>query len=141
MARVQELAAKIKQNPKDFDSIVELGNLNFDQRNYDDAIKLYKKALDHPSRRPERPDRYGHGDVLSEPVDDAIATFQETLKTDPNNAQALFNLGVTMLHGKNDPKRALQYWEKLVATNPNHPQAAFVKEQIQKLKEQQQSRE
>jgi hypothetical protein len=29
------------------------------------------------------------------------------------------------------------YWEKLIAANPNHPQAAFVKEQIQKLKEQQ----
>src|SRR5580765_5326932 len=46
MARLQELTAKIKQNPRDFDSIVELGNLNFDQRNYDDAINLYKKALE-----------------------------------------------------------------------------------------------
>ena len=27
MAKVKELAAKIKQNPKDFDSIVELGNM------------------------------------------------------------------------------------------------------------------
>jgi len=49
----------------------------------------------------------------------------------------LFNLGVAMLHGKNDPQGAMQYWEKLLETNPNHPQAAFVKEQIKKLKEQQ----
>ena len=69
--------------------------------------------------------------------DDAIAEFQKTLKADKNNAQALFNLGVAMLHGKNDPKGALVYWEKLVETNPNHPQAAFVREQILKLKEQQ----
>jgi cytochrome c-type biogenesis protein CcmH/NrfG len=69
--------------------------------------------------------------------DDAIATFQEVLKTDPDNAQSLFNLGVAMLHGKNDPKRALEYWQKLVETNPNHPQAEFVRQQIQKLKEQQ----
>ena len=66
--------------------------------------------------------------------DDAIAEFQKTLKADPNNAQALFNLGVAFLHGKNDSKRALEYWEKLVETNPNHPQAAFVKQQIEKLK-------
>src|SRR5215470_19431610 len=45
MARVQELSAKIKQNPRDFDSIVELANLNFDQKNYSDAINLYKNAL------------------------------------------------------------------------------------------------
>src|SRR5215472_2831761 len=46
MARVQELTAKIKQNPHDFDSIVELANLNFDQKNYGDAVKLYKTALE-----------------------------------------------------------------------------------------------
>src|SRR6266704_7088227 len=46
LERVKELTSKIKQNPKDFDSIVELGNINFDQKNYDDAINLYKKALE-----------------------------------------------------------------------------------------------
>jgi len=137
MAKVKELTDKIKKDPKDFDSLVELGNLNFDQKNYDDAIKLYKQAL---SVRPDainvRTDM-GTAMFYQNKYDDAIATFQETLKQDPNNAQALFNLGVAMLHGKNDPKRALEYWEKLVETNPDHPQAAMVREQIKKLKEQQ----
>ena len=62
--------------------------------------------------------------------DEAIAEFERNFEADPNNAQALFNLGVAMLHGKNDPKRALEYWQKHVETNPNHPQAAFVREQI-----------
>src|SRR5437773_12162152 len=49
MERVKELTSKIKQDPKDFDSIVELGNFNLDQKNYDDAITLFKKALEiHP---------------------------------------------------------------------------------------------
>ena len=69
--------------------------------------------------------------------DDAIAQFKKSLEMDPKNPRALFNMGVTMLHGKNDPDACLQYWEKLVETNPDHPQALFVKEQIQKLKEQQ----
>ncbi len=137
MAHVKELTDKIKQNPKDFDSIVELGNLNFDQRNYDDAINLYKKALEvRPDDLMVRTDM-GTAMFYQNHFDDAIATFQETLRRDPNNAQALFNLGVTMLHGKNDTKGALQYWEKMIATNPNHPQAAFVREQVQRLKEQQ----
>jgi len=137
MARVKELTDKIKQNPKDFDSIVELGNINFDQKNYDDAINMYKKALAiRPDALMVRTDM-GTAMFYLNRYDDAIATFQEVLKTDPNNAQALFNLGVAMLHGKNDPKRALEYWQKLVETNPNHPQAEFVKQQIQKLKQQQ----
>ena len=137
MARVQELTSKIKQNPKDFDSIVELGNMNFDQKNYDDAINLYKKAIEiRPDALNVRTDM-GTAMFYQNRFDEAIAEFQETLKADPNNAQALFNLGVSHLHGKNDPKKALEYWEKLIATNPNHEQAAFVKQQIEKLKEQQ----
>jgi cytochrome c-type biogenesis protein CcmH/NrfG len=137
MARVRELTTKIKQSPRDFDSIVELANLNFDQKNYSDAINLYKNAL---QIRPD--DLQIHTDMgtamfYQNRFDDAIAEFQQILQKDPKNAQALFNLGVTMLHGKNDPKRALEYWEKMVDANPDHPQAAFVKEQIQKLKEQQ----
>jgi len=136
MARVKELSAKIKQNPHDFDSIVELANLNFDQKNYGDAVNLYKTALEvRPDALNVRTDM-GTAMFYQERFDDAIAEFQQVLQSDPKNAQALFNLGVTMLHGKNDPKRALEYWERMIATNPNHPQAAFVKEQIQKLKEQ-----
>jgi len=136
MARVQELTSKIKQNPKDFDSIIELANLNFDQKSYDDAIKLYQKALEiRPDAINVRTDM-GTAMFYQDRFDEAIAEFERTLNADSNNAQALFNLGVAMLHGKNDAKRALEYWQKLVETNPNHPQAAFVREQIKKLKEQ-----
>jgi len=136
MAQVQELTARIKQNPKDFDAIVELGNLNFDQKNYSDAIKLYTAALEiRPDANNVRTDM-GTALFYLNRFDESIAVFQEVLKSDPNNAQTLFNLGVTMLHGKNDGKSALVYWERMLATNPNHPQAAFVKEQMQKLKEQ-----
>jgi tetratricopeptide (TPR) repeat protein len=137
MARVNELTSKIKQNPKDFDSIVELANIDFDQKQYDDAINLYKKALEiRPDALTVRTDM-GTAMFYLNRYDDAIATFKQTLVSSPNDAQTLFNLGVAMLHGKNDPQGALQYWEKLVETNPNHPQAQFVKEQIKKLREQQ----
>ena len=137
MARVQALTAKIKQNPQDFEAIVELGNINFDQRNFSDAISLYQKALElRPDALNVRTDM-GTAMFYQNRFDEAIAEFQQTLKSDPKNAQALFNLGVAMLHGKKDAKSALLYWEKLIETNPNHEQAPFVKEQIQKLKEQQ----
>jgi cytochrome c-type biogenesis protein CcmH/NrfG len=137
MAKVQELTNKIKQNPKDFDAIVELGNINFDQKNFSDAVSLYQKALQiKPDALNVRTDM-GTAMFYQNRFDEAIAVFQETLKSDPKNAQALFNLGVAMLHGKNDVKRAIEYWQQLVDLNPDNPQVAMVKEQIQKLKEQQ----
>ena len=137
MARVNELTSKIKQNPKDFDSIVQLANIDFDQKQFDDAINLYKKALEiRPDALNVRTDM-GTAMFYLNRYDDALATFKQSLVSNPNDAQTLFNLGVAMLHGKNDPQGALQYWDKLVETNPNHPQAQFVKEQIKKLREQQ----
>jgi tetratricopeptide (TPR) repeat protein len=134
--RVKELTAKIKENPKDFDSIVELADMNFDQKNYDDAINLYKKAL---AIRPDALNvrtEMGTAMFYEKKFDDALAIFKDSLRTNPNDAQTLFNMGVVMLHGKNDPQAALQYWQQLVDANPNHPQAPFVKEQIKKIKEQ-----
>jgi cytochrome c-type biogenesis protein CcmH/NrfG len=134
-ARLQELTQKIKQNPQDFDSFVELANMNFDQRNFNEAISLYTKALEvRPDALNVRTDM-GTAMFYQNRFDEAIAQFQQTLKQDPSNAQALFNMGVAMLHGKNDAEGALASWERLVATNPNHPQTAFVKEQIQKLEQ------
>ncbi len=135
LARVQELQSKSKADPKDFDSLVELGNINFDQQNYDDAIKAYQQALAvRPGAVDVRTDA-GTAMFYQKRFDDAIAEFQQVLRESPAHAQTLFNMGVAMLHGKNDPKSALQYWEKLVETNPDHPQAGFVKEQIRQLKE------
>ena len=67
--------------------------------------------------------------------DDALAELRKVLASNPTHAQALFNTGVVLLHGKNEPAAALQTWEKLVETNPDFPQIAVVKEQIQSLKD------
>src|SRR5580765_7611653 len=112
--RVNELTSKIKANPRDFDSIVELANIDFDQRAYEDAISLYKKALEiRPDATNVRTDM-GTAMFYMKRFDDALATFKQSLSSTPNDAQTLFNLGVVMLHGKNDPQAALEYWQKLV---------------------------
>ena len=66
----------------------------------------------------------------SEDFDGALSEFKKILQVEPGRPQALFNIGVAYLHGKNDPKSALESWERLVALNPNYPQVGLVKEQI-----------
>jgi cytochrome c-type biogenesis protein CcmH/NrfG len=137
MARVQELRSRIQANPNDYEALVDLGNIHFEQETFDDAIELYEKAL---ALRPDdvnlRTD-LGTAMYYQQRFDEAIAQFNLALRQDPAHAQTLFNLGVAMLHGKKDPQSALQHWEKLIETNPTHPQVGFVREQIQKLKEEQ----
>ena len=137
MALVQSLQDRLKANPSDFDALVGLGNINFDQRNFAEATEFYKKAL---TIRPDDIDvRTDLGTMLfyQNRYDEAITELNRTLSVNPAHGQALFNLGVVLLHGKNNPQAALQVWEKLVATNPSFPQIEVVKEQIRALKESQ----
>ena len=136
MARVQLLQDELKANPKNVEALAELGNIQFDQKNFKQAVDWYNKALDvRPDDVNLRTD-LGTAMFYDNRFDDAIAEFKKTLETNSGHPQALFNIGVALVHGKNDLQGALQYWEKLVETNPNYSQINIVKEQIRLLKEQ-----
>jgi cytochrome c-type biogenesis protein CcmH/NrfG len=134
MAQVRQLQERIQANPSDYDALVQLGNIHYDQRNYADAEGLYKRAL--AIRGDDLDVRTDLGTMLFylNKYDEAITELSAVLAKNPTHGQALFNMGVVQLHGKNNPQAALQAWEKLAETNPNFPQIEAVKEQIQKLK-------
>src|ERR1051326_6387941 len=44
-AEVQRLQDRLKADPKDYEALVGLGNINFDQRNYSDAAGYYSRSL------------------------------------------------------------------------------------------------
>src|SRR5436309_1803027 len=44
-ARVQELGNELKKDPRNFNALVELGNIAFDQKKYKDAAELYSRAV------------------------------------------------------------------------------------------------
>jgi len=136
MARVAELQRILRENPKDFPALVEMGNITFNRKNYDEAIGYYRKALDvSPGDADVRTD-LGTTMFFADRFDDAIAEFNKSLEVNPTHPQTLFNLGVALLQGKNDPQGAVKVWEKLIATNPGYPQIDLVREQMQLVKEQ-----
>jgi cytochrome c-type biogenesis protein CcmH/NrfG len=134
LARVGQLEERLRSNPRDFDALVEMGNIQFDQMNYPEATRLYSEALQvQPDNINVRTDM-ATTMFYSQNFDGAIEEFGKVLSVEPSHPQALFNIGVAYLHGKNDPGAALQHWERLLAANPNHPQAEMVRQQITALK-------
>jgi tetratricopeptide (TPR) repeat protein len=125
----EPLLAQLKTNPKDFDTIVKLGNLYYDGQAYPQAIEYYEKALAlQPDNADVRTD-LGTAYWYTGNADKAIASFEKVLAIRPNNAPTLFNLGIVRWQGKKDPKGAIVVWEKLLQTNPDYPQ----KDQVQML--------
>ena len=135
-AHIAQLEARVQANPKDFDSMIELGFLHFEQQDFQEAANWYSKSLE------VRPDDVGvrtdYGTALYNvgKTDEAVAQFRKSLEYEPTHPQALFNLGVVLLEVKNDKQGALENFEKLVAAHPEFPQVPLVKQQIEVLKEQ-----
>ena len=129
------LLEAVNKDPKDFDSLVKLGNVYYDGQQYPSAIQYYEKAL---SVHPENPDvrtDMGTAYWYTGNADKAIAEMETSLKYRDGHPQSLFNLGWVRWQGKGDAKGAVDAWEKLLKANPSYPQKEQVEQYITKAKE------
>ncbi len=125
----------VNKNPGDFDSLVKLGNLFYDGKQYPSAIQYYERALViHPENSDVRTDM-GTAYWYSGNADQAVAAMETSLKYRPGHPQTLFNLGWVRWQGKADPKGAIQAWEDLLKANPDYPQKQQIEQYIAKAKE------
>jgi cytochrome c-type biogenesis protein CcmH/NrfG len=67
-------------------------------------------------------------------ADHSIAQFDQVLKEDPKNGNALFNRGIVKWQAKMDVNGAVADWEKLLKENPGYAQADQVKMYIAQAK-------
>jgi cytochrome c-type biogenesis protein CcmH/NrfG len=128
------LKSTLRSNPKDLNTLIQLGNLYYDHRQFQEAVEYYGRALEmDPKNTNVRTDR-GTSYWNIGQSDAAISEFKKSLEVDPTHAQTLYNLGVVYLDGKNDHEEARRTWERLLATNPNYPERAKVERQLTSLR-------
>lgn len=122
-AVIEETANQLKQNPKNIQLNVQMGNMLFDGQKYEEAIPYYSKALE---LEPGNPDVIVDLGVCYFNLDDfprAKELFQEALTESPNHINALYNLGVVSVRLK-EMDVLMEAWSKLVEIAPGSPQAA-----------------
>ncbi len=127
------LKAMLQSNPSDLNALIRLGDLYYDTGRPREAVDYYGRALEiDPTNVNVRTDRGTSYWNLGQ-ADAAVAEFNKSLEYNPSHPQTLYNLGVVSLHGKNDAGAARKAWETLLATNPNYPEAARVREVLASL--------
>jgi len=130
------LLDNLKSNPNDFEALVKLGNLYFDNQQYQNATQYYERAL---KLHPENPDvRTDLGTCYWDlgAADKALAEFNRALTYRPDYSQTLFNIGIVKFQGKNDAKGAISAWQRLLDTNPTYPQKQQVLDLIARARTQ-----
>ncbi len=129
------LLETLKTNAGDFNTLVRLGNLYYDGRQYQDAVKYYKLAAKSQPTNPDLLTDLGTTLWYTGNADGAIAEYQAALKYRPGHPGTLFNLGIVRWQGKSDPRGAIEAWEELLRKNPDYPEKQRLQEYIEKAKQ------
>jgi len=123
------LLAKLQSNPKDFETLTQLGNIYYDGQAFPQAIDYYTKAAAINPKNPDVMTDLGTAYWYTGNADKAIEWYEKSLVVRPNYPNTLLNLGVVKWQGKKDPQGAVAVWEQLLKANPNYEQ----KDQVQML--------
>jgi tetratricopeptide (TPR) repeat protein len=115
---INDLESKVKADPSDHQSLIELAHLRMDSGFFEQAIQNYKEYLKH---HPEVADVIVDMAVcyfnLSE-YDTALHYMKEALKIEPRHQIAHLNIGVVNLNMGNVAE-SKEWFKKAVELNPN----------------------
>ena len=128
------LLEQLNKQPNDNDTVLKVAGFYFAARQFDESAKYYERSVSLKST-PEVLTRLSNAYFYGGAPDKAISSLNRALQMDPKYANALYNLGVVKWQAEGDPKGAIECWEKLLKTNPNHPNRDQVKKMIALVKQ------
>ena len=123
----EPLLIRLRKSPDDPFLLAEIGKIYYQRRQFPLAAKYYEDSVR------VKPDaavfvKLGGAYHFDGEDDKAIGAWNHALRLDPNNPDALFNIGFVRWHAQGNRKAAIAAWQKLLKTNPNHPKRARVEE-------------
>jgi cytochrome c-type biogenesis protein CcmH/NrfG len=129
--QAQPLIEKLKSDPNNSAALIQLGAIYHTTHRFKEAAACYAKAIEIDPKNVAVRTKLASSLYRSGDVDGAIAQLNRALTYDPKDADALFDLGMIRLQGKQDGKGAVAAWQKLLKSNPQL--SADRKAQVQKL--------
>ncbi|MFZ1519063.1 MAG: tetratricopeptide repeat protein [Ignavibacteriaceae bacterium] len=119
MQLINDLEARVKQNPEDYKSLLELAHLKNDSGLFDAAIENYKTYLDKNPKDADARVDMGVCYFNLQDFTNAIKEMETALTYVPNHQIAHLNLGVVNLSAGNLEK-SKQWLKKAVELNPTN---------------------
>jgi len=134
-SKIQALKDIVKKDPKNLPAWVEMGNLYFDSDQPKEAIEAYTQYL---AIKPDNADVRTDMGIMYRKLgnfDKALEEFRKAAQSDPKHVNSRYNLGLVLLHDKQDIKGSVKAWEEYLKVDPNSERAARVRAQIEKMRQ------
>jgi tetratricopeptide (TPR) repeat protein len=133
-SQIQTLKEIVKKDPKNLPAWVELGNLYFDTDQPKEAIEAYSQYL---AIKPNNADVRTDMGIMYRKLgqfDRALEEFRKAAQSDPKHVNSRYNIGLVLLHDKQDMQGAIKAWEEYLKVDPNSEKAQRIRAQIEKMK-------
>jgi cytochrome c-type biogenesis protein CcmH/NrfG len=127
--QAEPLLAQLQFRPNDPELLSKLGYVYFVSRNFQQASTYFKRAVDIKDDAIVRTE-LGRAYYYAGDPDDALAEFERVLRSDPENVNALFNVGMVKWQSQFDVEGALAAWQQILRKHPNHPRRAELEQLI-----------
>ena len=133
-SKIQTLKEIVKKDPKNLPAWVELGNLYFDTDQPKEATEAYSQYL---AVKPDNADVRTDLGIMYRKLgefDKAIEEFRKAAQADPKHINCRYNIGIVLLHDKQDIKGATKAWEEYLKVDSKSERADRVRGQMEKMK-------
>lgn len=135
-ADVQELTARVQQNPEDADAVLRLAELNHQIANWPRAAQLYERYL---ALRPDDPGVMSDLGIAYRQMgrmDDALARFDQAQAVAPEHWQSRFNEVIVRAFDLRQFDQARQALDELRRLQPGNPEVERLATEIDRLERQ-----
>lgn len=134
MNEMKLLEDAVRQDPKNVNAWIQLGNTLMDSARFQDAVNAYRKALElDPKNVDVRVDMATCYRNSGRP-EQAVEEYRKAITINPNHPNAHRNLGVVLAFDMRDLAGGIREFEKYLELAPAAPDSAKVRQTISELK-------
>ncbi|MFB3815838.1 MAG: tetratricopeptide repeat protein [Terriglobales bacterium] len=131
---VEPVLAALQKDPNNPELLTRAGSIFFRTQQFPLAVEYFQRAV-NAKPTAEAYVSLSNSYHYAGSDDRALESLDRALQIDPKSANALFNLGMLRWQVKNDPKAAIEAWQRLLKYNPDHPRRKQVESLIAKAKQ------
>lgn len=124
----------LKSDPNNVELLIHLGDLYYNVHNPEKAVATYERALALDPKNPDVLTDCGSMYRELKNYDKCLAYYKQAAQISPQHYQSWFNMGITYRDDLKQYQKAIDAWNQLLANNPNSPNAAQVRDEIQKTR-------
>ena len=124
---LEDEAARAPSDPR---PRLEIANLLYDHKQFEQAIPWYEKALELDPHNVDARTDLGTAYYNLGRADEAIREYRKSLEVDPNHQPTLYNMILVNLQGANNLPAAQAAWEQLHRLNPKYPGLDHLKRRL-----------